>query len=171
MNNKNHIIRPANIIILYIVLLSTLTNYANGQRTNFVNYINDNKISMRFDGTIVKDKPFILDIPNGLKNKRSSIGESFLQILNYDRSEKIIIFYIPGNKLMPSIQSLNLSYNDFINFCEKEHIDGYLDDIKVKKHRRFGICKPTNDRFYAIYFNIKPDQVDLFNHSITSVHY
>lgn len=162
-------IKYLNICFISIFIGCSARHMPDNLKGRFVEYENSNKIAMRLDAITIKDKSFKLQIPEGLKNKRVVIGSAFLQILSYQNGQKIIMLYMPANKELPSVKLIDISYNDFMNTCQTADIDWQFKDIALNKHRRFGLYKPNNTGFYAIYLNVKPSQVGIFNYSISSI--
>lgn len=158
-----------NICILMLFLGCADQHIPSTNSSNFQEYVNDNKISMKIDGTIIKDKSFKLQIPLGLSNKHNIIDGSFLQLLDYKNDKKIIILYIPNGEMSPSAKALNMHYDEFVAFCKKEGILSSFEEISLNKHRNFGIYKPNESKFYAIYLNIKASDAVVFNYSISSM--
>ena len=144
---------------------------ANQHNSTFIEYINDNTIAMKLDGVVIKDRPFKMQIPKGLQEKHTIIEICFLQVLQYDKDEKIITLYFPNGKPSNNIKSVDLPYTDFIAMCNKEDIIWQLKDIHLDKHKHFGIYKPDQSKFYCLYLNVKKEDVNAFNYSITSIKY
>lgn len=156
-------------LILSFVGCTTLHKSIN--RNDFIDYTNDNKISIGIDGTIIKDRNFKIKLPQGLVSKHIIIETAFMQVFSYKAKEKIIILYRPSDKKSSMLKKQDISYTEFISLCEKEDITRELKNIRLDKHRRFGLYKSDESQFYTIYLNVKPDNLAIFDYSINSINY
>lgn len=138
-------------------------------QNQFQEFVNDNKTAIKLDGVTIKDKDFKLQIPVGLVNRSTDIGSAFVHHLNFKGHQTIVLLYVPNGKSTAISKSLGLSYNDFIALCDKENITGQLEGIAMNKHRLYGLHKPNNGPFYAIYLNVRQAEMNKFNYAISSV--
>jgi hypothetical protein len=162
-------IKYLNIFSVLLIIGCSAKHTPISQNGEFVEYVNDNKISMKLDASVVKDKEFKLLIPVGLQNRHLIVEDVFLQTLDYKNDQKIILLYIPGAKESPNLKLTDISYIDFIRTCQRKDIGWHFKDVVLNTHRRFGIYKPNSTGFYVIYLNIRTNQVNTFNYSIKSI--
>jgi hypothetical protein len=156
--------------LLFILLVGCAAKrISTNENEKFVEYVNDNKTTMRLDAEVVKDKDFKLQIPFGLQKSQVKVSNCFLHILNFNNDEKIVLLYMPDRKNTADNQSFSLSYADFKSLCIKENILENIESISMLENRRFGINRLNNVGFYAIYLNIKRNEVSAFNYSINSI--
>lgn len=161
------------VVVMILLLLAGCANrhLSSSQSLKTSRYTNPNRIGMSYGGKqIVKDKPFKLQIPTGLKNvNMTNVGYSFLQVLNFMDDQKIVVLYTPNGQSSNSITSKDMPHKAFIDLCKQENIIEELKETLNVERGHFNLFKPNAEKFYIMYLNVKDAEIDNFTYSINSV--
>lgn len=137
-------------------------------KRDFVKFVNENKLTIKRDDEVVKDMYFALQIPKSLSENKIKISSFFLQELKFDKNQKIILLYIPDKKYKLDRKILNYSFKTFKDELSKLDIYHDLESMEFIENRRFGLVL-LEDNFFAIYINIKKENIENYNYSINSI--
>lgn len=159
--------------ILYILLFvlfscSTINSKKSYNQIEFFKYQNTPLSVTKADSEEVHDAYFEILLPKELNKAKHAIDGHFSHLFYFERQQIISTLYIPRNEKNDISNSFGLSYDDFQNIVKDNNLDYYFDDVKLNKKRKFGI-KKVNNKFYVIYLNVIPEQIEKFNYSINSI--
>ena len=139
------------ISLLLIIILSSclVKRRSNHYSVNPVEFKNQNLTNIKPDSQVINDKYFRIILPEKVKKNSLIIGVGFLHILNFDHIQKILILYLPLRINLYQVKHPNLSYNEFIDLCQKCKIFNFLKKIKYSKNQNFGFNKVRSEgEFY-----------------------
>lgn len=152
-----------------LLLLGCSTNKNRlANKEAFVNFTNNNKTGIKRDNETIKDKEFMLKIPNCLTKQQNKISHCFFQKLMFKNNQEIIAIYLPDNKYKTTKKANFYYRDDFKKILLELDILKEVEDISFIKNRCFNILL-LDDNFFIMYINVKNKNVDDFNYSINSI--
>lgn len=157
--------------LAFLFTNSLMGQSVNGKMLPFVEFVNQNKTSIRLDEEVIDDKKFALKIPQGLINWGTEISNCFVQILDFKNDSKIVLIYLPNRDSSMEFKSQVVSYKKFKQICEMENIMEYMSKITLMPRRCYGLNKLERGCFYAIYLNVKKRDANAFEYSINSIQF
>lgn len=178
-SEKYHIFDIVNYLInmkakiLYILLFalfscSKINSKKSYNQIEFFKYQNISLSAIKVDSEEIQDVYFEILLPKELNKTKHTIDGHFSRLFYFERQQIISTLYIPRNEKIDISNSLGLSYDDFQIIVKDNNLNYYFDDVKLNKKRKFGI-KKVNNKFYVIYLNVIPEQIEKFNYSINSI--
>ncbi|MNK05231.1 hypothetical protein D3C87_231080 [compost metagenome] len=155
------------IKMLSMLLLFGCSTKKSIEQSDFIEFKNENKTTIKRDNEVINDKKFTLQIPSSFKENRIKISNIFLQDLKFNNDERLIFLYIPDKKYKLE-KNRNYSYKEFINELNRLNLVHELDDFNFVKNRNFGLRLLENN-FFVMYVNIKKKNIDNYKYSINSI--
>jgi len=162
---KKYLIR---LLGLLLFLGCSTSKNSNINKDLFVKFTNNNKVNIRADYEVIKDKGFTMQIPNSLIKQENSISYYFLQNLKFKNEQRIIILYIPDKKYVLNKKINTYSSVEFINQLKELNILQELIGVKFMKNRCFNITL-LEDNFFVMYLNVEEKKINDFNYSMNSI--
>ena len=154
-----------------IIIALILCNCTSTKKTNspvFIDFVNNYNGKITRDSEVDTDKWYTIKVLNNFKKVTNRTSSFFYHEIDFSNDKKIISIYIPNKKEDKDFQLLNCNYEDFINKLNELDVFYVIEDIKMRKNKKFGIIQ-KGEGFFLMYLNVKEKDVETFDFSLKSL--